>query len=221
MNKNVLFVLSNISKTAQGFKTGIWLDEFAIPYMKIKNEGYKITLASPNGGLVTIDEKSVPKVVDSKKDFVCEILENTEKLSDLDYESFDAVIIPGGHAVMFDLVENIDVSKLLSFAFYENKIIAAICHATSVLISAKTKDNKPIIEGKDVTGFSNEEEKLSDFEENLPFSIENKMKELKAVYSCGKPFVSYVIEDGNLITAQNSQSSEDFANAIVEKLKEI
>ena len=41
MNKNVLFVLSNISKTAQGFKTGIWLDEFAIPYMKIKNEALK------------------------------------------------------------------------------------------------------------------------------------------------------------------------------------
>lgn len=220
MKKNILFVLSNVSETKNGYKTGIWLDEFAVPYMKLQKEGHDITIASPEGGMVMVDAASIPENPDPEKDFVCDVLENTEKLSDVDFELYDAVVVAGGHAAMFDLADNIDVVKLIGLCFYENKIIAAICHGVAALLSAKTKENRPIVEGKDVTGFSNAEEKLSKTEDLMPFLLESRLKEEGAVYSCGKPFTSYVIEDENLITAQNPQSSEDFAKSILEKLRE-
>jgi len=121
---------------------------------------------------------------------------------------------------MVDLAGNIDVSKLLGLFFYEKKLIASICHGAAALIAARTKDNHPIVENKDITGFSNEEEKQSDMDKIVPFLLENKLKELGAKYSCGKPFSSYTLEDDNLITAQNPQSVDDFTKAIIEKLKE-
>ncbi len=220
MKKNVLFVLSNVSEIDENHKTGIWLEEFTVPYIRLKDAEFNLTVASPEGGLVTVDAASLPETPNPETDFVCELLDKTEKLSDLDYNDYDAVVVPGGHAAMIDLAGNIDVAKLLGLFFYEKKLIATICHGASALISARRKDNHPIVEGKDVTAFSNEEEKEAEMNSVVPFSLENKLKELGADYSCGKPFSSYVLEDDNLITAQNPQSAEDFAKAIIEKLTE-
>ncbi len=221
MKKNVLFVLSNVSELDENHKTGIWLDEFAIPYKKLKEADLKLTVASPEGGLVTVDDESIDEKSNQEElKKMTELLEKTEKLSDLDYNDYDAVVVPGGHAAMVDLAGNVDVAKLLGLFFYEKKLIATICHGGAALISARTKDNHPIVEGKDITSFSNEEEKKSKKDKIVPFSLENKLKELGANYSCGKPFTSYVLEDDNLITGQNPQSSEDFANAVIEKLTE-
>ncbi len=220
MKKNILFLLSNTKRLDETHKTGIWLCEFSIPYIKLKGEGYKLTTVSPLGGCTYIDEASIPEKTNIEMEILSEAIEKTEKLSDIDYNEFDAVVVPGGHAAMIDLADNIEVSKLLGLFFYERKIIATICHGGAALLGAKTKDNKPIIEGKNITAFSNDEEKLSETEDIVPFLLENRLKDSGAKYSCGKPFSSYIIENDNLITAQNPQSSEDFAKAVSEKLKE-
>lgn len=220
MEKNILFVLSNVSEFDDKHKTGIWFEEFSIPFNKMKKEGFKTTIASPDGGLVTVDEKSIPENLSDEDKKIMESLKDTEKLSELAYEDFDAVVIPGGHAAMVDLAGNIDVSKLIGLFVYEKKVVASICHGVAALISARKKDNHPVVEGIDLTGFSNEEEKLSEMEKVVPFLLESRLKELGAKYSCGKPFTSFVIEDDNFITAQNPQSAEDFAKAIIEKLRE-
>lgn len=220
MVKNILFVLSNVKELDEKHKTGVWYSEFAEPYIQLKKEGYKLTIASPEGGAVTIDEKSIQEKQNSDIENLCNLLENTEKLSDLPYDEYDAVVIPGGHAAMIDLAGNTDVARLIGFFFYEKKLIAAICHGVAALTSARTKDNHPIVENVDLTGFSNEEEKLAGTEKLVPFLLESKLKELGANYSCGKPSAPYTIEDDMLITSQNAESSKDFAKAIIEKLQE-
>lgn len=218
MKKNILFLVSNVEKTDNIHKTGVWLSEFAVPYKKFLEEGFDITVASPEGHVAPIDEKSIPKEKCEYFDEVKKQLDNTSKLSDLDYDEFDAVVVAGGHSAMIDLVGNIDVGKLIGLFFYNKKLIATICHGASALISARTKENRPIVEGKDVTGFSDAEEKESNQDLKLPFSLEAKLKELGANYSCGKPFTSYVIDDEQLITAQNPQSVEQFADAVINNL---
>lgn len=220
MGKNILFVLSNVSEFDDKHKTGIWFEEFSTPYKEMKKAGFKTTIASPEGGLVTVDKKSIPENLSEEDKLIMESLKDTEKLSELAYEDFNAVVIAGGHAAMVDLAGNIDVAKLVGLFAYEKKIVAAICHGVAALISARKKDNHPVVEGIDLTGFSNEEEKLSEMEKVVPFLLESRLKELGAKYSCGKPFTSFVIEDDNFITAQNPQSVEDFTKAIIEKLRE-
>ena len=47
--------------------------------------------------------------------------------------------------------------------FYnKGKISAALCHGTSLLLYLKNNDNKPIIQGRKMTGFTNEEEDFAD-----------------------------------------------------------
>ncbi|MGN0004427.1 MAG: type 1 glutamine amidotransferase domain-containing protein [Candidatus Gastranaerophilaceae bacterium] len=220
MGKNILFLLSNVCEFDDKNKTGIWFEEFSIPLKKMQDEGFNTTVASPDGGLVTVDEKSIPEKLSEDDKKIMELLKDTEKLSDIAYENYDAVVIPGGHAAMVDLAGNIDVAKLLGLFVYENKIVAAICHGVAALISARKKDNHPIVEGVDLTGFSNEEEFLSGMDKVVPFSLESRLKELGAHYSSGRPFTSFVIEDNNFITAQNPQSAKDFAKAVAEKLRE-
>jgi putative intracellular protease/amidase len=70
-----------------------------------------------------------------------------------------------------------------------------------------------------VTGFSNSEEEAVGKVEHCPFSLEDKLKELGGIYSKGADWSSYVVVDGNLVTGQNPQSSEEVANAVLDVLK--
>ncbi len=51
--------------------------------------------------------------------------------------------------------------KLLVDALWAaGKVVSAVCHGPGGLVSAVTPDDKPIVAGRRVTGFSNEEEKM-------------------------------------------------------------
>ena len=69
-----------------------------------------------------------------------------------------------------------------------------------------------------VTGFNNSEEAAVQQTGNVPFLIESKFIELGAKYEKGDDWNSKCCVDGNLVTGQNPQSSEECAKAVVAKL---
>ncbi len=132
--KNILFVLtSNDEMGDTGKKTGFWVEEFAAPYYKLTDAGYNVTLASPKGGQPPIDPNSDTedaatedtKRFDNDKE-TQKVLANTKKLEDVDQEDFDAVFYPGGHGLLWDLVEN-KTSQNLIESFYANKKTYFFC----------------------------------------------------------------------------------------------
>ena len=77
-----------------------------------------------------------------------------------------------------------------------------------------------VLEGKKVTGFSNTEEALVFRADNIPYKLEDRLKELGGEYhSATLPFISYVEIDGLLITGQNPLSAGPTAKALIEFLK--
>lgn len=220
MKKNILMVMTNVSEINDKLKTGVWLEEFKVPYFMFKDANFEVTIASPDGGQIPVDPASLPEKPCEKAEIIENLLANSIKLTDLNPEEFDAIVVPGGHGAMFDLAGNIELSKILGLFFFNGKPIATICHGGAALIAARTRDNHPIVEGREVTAYSNEEEKLGETGKYLPFSLEDKLKELGGKYSASKPFTSHVVEEDGLITAQNPASSEDFANSIITKLNE-
>jgi putative intracellular protease/amidase len=55
----ILMVLTSHDQLGDtGRKTGFWLEEFAAPYFVFRDAGVELTLASPNGGLPPVDQKS-------------------------------------------------------------------------------------------------------------------------------------------------------------------
>lgn len=60
MTTEILLVLTShrqLGETDQ--ETGVWLEEAVNPYYRFLEAGFEVTLASPNGGDVPIDDKSI------------------------------------------------------------------------------------------------------------------------------------------------------------------
>ena len=224
----ILIVLTSHSKLGNtDGKTGFWIEEFATPYYLFKEAGATITLASPKGGQPPIDPKSdAPENQTEaskryKKDTeLLSLMANTKVLSEIRSEDFDAIFYPGGHGPLWDLTNDIYSIKLIEDFWEENKPVATVCHSPSVLLKAKDIDGNLIISGRNVTGYSNEEEEAVGLVDAVPFLLENMLMEKGGLYSKKKPWESYVIKDGLLISGQNPQSSEAVAEELILLLQE-
>jgi putative intracellular protease/amidase len=223
----VLMVLTSHDRLGNtGKPTGFWLEEFAAPYYILVAAGVEITLASPRGGQPPLDPKSDEPAFETeatakfKQDSAAQIaLANTLKLEDVSANDYDAVFYPGGHGPMWDLVEDRFSISLLETMYSSGKLIAAVCHATAVLLNAKAPDGTPLVLGKAVTGFSNTEEAAVELTDVVPFLLEDELIAKGANYSKGLDWHPYAITDGDLITGQNPASSELVAKTLLERLE--
>ena len=158
--KKILIVVTNTSDSGDLHKTGVWLEEFAVPYYAFQDEGYEVTVASPLGGVAPIDENSLECKNPTEWDYTKKYLDNTKKLDEVDYKTYDAIFIPGGHGPMFDLAQNELLGEIVSYFYNTHKPVVALCHGPAGLINAKTETNEPIVKGMRLTSFTNEEEKI-------------------------------------------------------------
>ena len=205
-----------------GEKTGFWLEEFAAPYYVFKDAGVTITLASPLGGQPPLDPKSddpssqTAATVRFKADpAAIKVLANTVKLSTVAGADFDAVFYPGGHGPLWDLAEDANSIALIETMLAAGKPVAAVCHAPAVLRHPKTADGKSVVDGKQVTGFTNTEEAAVGLTKVVPFLVEDMLTQNGGTYSKAADWQPYVLTDGLLITGQNPASSEPAAHALM------
>jgi protease I len=96
--------------------------EFWYPVMRFKELGARVTIASMATGETYGSKLGYPVQADVKVD-------------DIDPAQFDALVIPGGLAPEA-LRTSAGVKDLVRKAFEQDKIVAAICHAPWVLVSA-------------------------------------------------------------------------------------
>ena len=222
----ILMILTSHDKLGNtGEKTGFWLEEFAAPYYVFKDAGAKITLASPRGGQPPLDPKSDDPAAQTeatrrfKADYAAQaVLAGTLKLTEVSADDFDAVFYPGGHGPLWDLAEDASSIALIEAMLAAGKPVAAVCHAPGVLRHPKTPNGTPVVQGKEVTGFTNSEERAVGLTEVVPFLVEDMLKDNGARYSKLADWQPYVVTDGLLITGQNPASSEPAAKALLEKL---
>ena len=222
----ILMVLTSHDKLGDtGKKTGFWVEEFAAPYYVLSDAGAEITLASPKGGQPPIDPSSTTEDAqteatrrfDSDKELKKK-LSKTKKLEEVDASDYDGVFYPGGHGPLWDLANDLKSISLIEEFNDKMKPMAFVCHAPGVL--ANVEDHKkPLVRGKDVTGFANSEEDAVGLTNVVPFLVEDKMNQLGANYSKGDDWSSYVLVDGKLITGQNPASSEKAARELLRLLQ--
>ncbi|MGE8322390.1 MAG: type 1 glutamine amidotransferase domain-containing protein, partial [Pseudomonas sp.] len=73
---------------------------------------------------------------------------------------------------------------------------------------------------RQVTGFSNTEEKLAELDKVVPFLTENELGARGGSYSKhDDPWQPYVVADDRLITGQNPASTGPLAENVLAKLK--
>jgi putative intracellular protease/amidase len=217
---HALFVTTSCDRLAPDHPTGLWLEEFAVPFMAATEAGIAVTVASPKGGAVPLDPKTEPSDKQRKAWApALEALRHSVTLASVKDETFDAVFVPGGHGPMMDLAHDAALHALVARHDAAGKLIAAVCHGPAALVNARRADGGSFLKGRRATGFSNAEERLAGLKDVVPFLLEDAMKSSGAEFhSALLPMLSHIEHDGNLLTGQNPHSSEALAKALVEAL---
>jgi putative intracellular protease/amidase len=83
----------------------------------------------------------------------------------------------------------------------------------------KGQDGKPLVQGKEVTGFTNTEEEAVGLTRIVPFLVEDELAAKGARFTRADNWASYVVQDGLLITGQNPGSSEETAQRLLGALE--
>lgn len=149
-----------------------------------------------------------------------EIWENTTPLKDFLGRSgeFDALFYPGGHGPMYDLVSDKDSIALIEEFYAAGKPVAAVCHGPIVFANA-TVNGKPLVEGREVTGFTNEEEDAVGLTDAMPFLLETVLKKKGAKFvKADQAWGEKVVVDGQLITGQNPASAHAIGVALAKAI---
>lgn len=223
----ILIVLSSNQQLGEsGKKTGFWLEEFTTPYYLFRDAGIAVTLASPRGGQPPVDPQSAnlspepPSNARFRGDTEAQkALANTILLSGIDAKDYDAVYYPGGHGLLWDLVDNKDSIQILEGFYNAGKPTGLVCHAPAALRNAKTPAGHPIVYGKRVNSFSNTEEVAVGLESVVPYLLEDELTRLGGHYSKAADWQPYVVADGNLVTGQNPASSAAVAQRLLSLLQ--
>lgn len=228
MAPKVLVVITSHSQLGTtGKPTGWFLPELAHPYDEFVSAGFEITTASPAGGAAPLDPGSVEMFKEDASSVAFlknnkSVWESTDKLSSYlgRADEFDALFVPGGHGPMFDLAVDKTSQKVIAEFAGKGKVVAAVCHGPAAFVNVKLEGGKHLLEGKEVTGFSNEEEEVMKLTEAMPFLLEDKLKEAGGRYvKAEEPWGAKVVVDGNVITGQNPASAKGVGEAVVKAVK--
>lgn len=236
-NGKILMIASNPSvSTTTGWPIGVWYAELTHPYWVFSEAGYKVDIASLNGGEIKFDGFSDPE--DESKyaafDYISlgfkkdsskmALTRKTLKLSDVNQHEYKAVFVCGGQGPMFTMYKNPEILKFVSDFYQTGKPTAAICHGTCVLLDAKLSNGKLLVEGKRWTGFANSEENYADAyvgKKIQPFRIEDEARKLpNSKFEVAPMFEAYAVRDGNLITGQQQNSGAKAAELVLQALEE-
>ncbi|MCM3122800.1 MULTISPECIES: type 1 glutamine amidotransferase domain-containing protein [unclassified Mesobacillus] len=223
MSKVLAVLSSGYKDDKNNYETGWWGEELFAPMQILEDAGHQVDLASPLGGKPQIDMVSLSEDYDPKGIYK-ELYEsgkadNTMKLSDVNPNEYDVVLVVGGHGAMYDLAKNEDLHNIMNKIHDAGGIVAAECHGPAPLVFAKRPNGESFIAGKKVTGYPDEMEPegLLDI---LPFSLEQEMRKISEYDQGDLEKTGHAVwADEQLVTSRDPFSSELMGEELVKALE--
>lgn len=177
MSKRILFVVM-----PEKFQD----HEFNIPYTMLTKRGYTVDIAGFRPG-VAVGSLGLEITA------TC-VLDN---LTPADFDSYDALVIPGGGGSTTYLWHNKKLQEVVRYFHDKKRIVAAICYASIVPVQAG------ILTGKQATVYPTDEAKAV-------------LKKHEVVF-CADGVVS--LPDDKIITGQGPTFAKTFGQAIIDMLE--
>tara|TARA_Y100000389_G_C17233404_1_gene399312 strand:- start:100 stop:624 length:525 start_codon:yes stop_codon:yes gene_type:complete len=158
--------------------------EFIYPFYRLKEEGINVDVYNQTSQIV---KGFFGTKIPPQKD------DNIVNLDKIDLDNYELLVLPGGVKSMELLrLDNAAINTVRDFN-KKNKLIAAICSGTMMLISAD------IIKNKKVTGY---------------------YAWKQDIINAGAEFVdSPSVEDGNIITSPHYKYNGEWMKLVISKLK--
>lgn len=207
-------------------KTGLWLSELTHFYDVMKKRRIIMDIVSPRGGNIPIDERSIdPRDEINLKYYndpaFREKLTDSIPLSEVEPRDYRLIYFAGGNGCMWDFPENDTIQHITKNIYENNGTVTAVCQGVCALLNVKLSDGTYLIQDKYVTGMSKMEEALVSFVSEVPFHLEEKIRERGAHYTKTMiPFIEFIEMDERLITGQNATSAAKIASKALEELFE-
>lgn len=223
---SVVFVLTSHTELGDtGRSTGLWLEEFLVPYYALLDAGQPALLATPKGGVAPIDPVSVEAIKDSEifarftnDKALQQALERTLELARVNAADVEGAIYPGGHGPLWDLRHDRASISLIESLLASEKPVATICHAGCALLEVKKPDGRLLVEGLNLTAFSDSEEAAVAMVEHVPYLVETELKQRGARYTRTADWGDYSVQDGLIVTGQNPASSAAVARKVLAQI---
>ena len=158
--------------------------EFIYPFYRLKEEGINVHVYNQTSGIV---KGFFGTKIPPQKD------DNIVDLSSINVDDYDILVLPGGVKSMEILRLDNKAIEIVQQFNKKNKLIAAICSGTMMLISAN------IIQGKKVTGY---------------------YAWKQDIVNAGGIFIDRPsVEDDNIITSPHYKYNGEWMKLVVSKLK--
>jgi putative intracellular protease/amidase len=218
----VLVAVTNHAQKGQtGQPTGAYPAEIAHPYAVLKEAGFAVDFVSPKGGAVPLDgvDRKDPinaAFLDDPK--ASADLQASARSSDVDPAPYAAIFYAGGHGTMWDFPDDAGLARLAASIYERGGTVAAVCHGPAGLVNVKLSTGRYLVEGKQVSAFTNEEESAVGLTGVVPFLLADKLTERGAHHQGAPAWQPKVVTDGRLITGQNPASAQGVAEALVRAL---
>ncbi|MFN6955031.1 MAG: type 1 glutamine amidotransferase domain-containing protein [Acetobacteraceae bacterium] len=233
--KKVLMIVANPGTSpVTGWPVGFWWAELTHPYWTFTEAGYEVEIVSPGGGDLVADGFSDPGDPSgySAHDLIslgfktsathAALLKGTKPIAAVDPTAHDAIFLVGGQSPMVTMIDDTALHGFVARAWEAGSIVAAVCHATCVLLRTRLPNGDLLVKGRTWTGFANSEEAFADAwvgRKIQPFWIEDEARRIEGtsfvVHTMFKPFA---LRDGNLITGQQQFSGAAAAGLVVAAL---
>ena len=223
MKKKILIIVSNANSIGpNNRRTGTFLPEVAHPYADFEKAGFQIDFASLTGDTPYLDGLELAGDPDNLKFLTgggWAEMQKATKLSDVDTTVYDAVFTPGGLAPMVDMPEHQTLKKVIAETYERGAILGAVCHGPVSLLNVKLSNGKYLVDGKNMTSFTTEEESMYAIAD-VPFDLQTELSKQGAIFHAETAWSAHSIADGNLVTGQNPASARGVGEKIVALLNQ-
>lgn len=216
--KAILLALTSYDDLGGLRQTGFYVPEAAHPWRVFRNAGYAVDLASVNGGRPPMDGFDADDP--TQRDFVnLPELGTTRRAADVDAVGYDAILYVGGHGTMWDFPDDEGLARLGRDIYEAGGVVAAVCHGPAALVNLKLTDGTYLVDGKEVSAFTNTEEEAVGLAAVVPFLLQSALEDRGAKHVAAPNFDPQVSVSERLVTGQNPASATKVAEEVVRLLK--
>jgi putative intracellular protease/amidase len=152
------------------------------------------------------------------------LLKDTLPISAVDVNAYDAVWVAGGGGPLLTFKDDVALHALIASFHEREKIVALICHGSSLLLWTRLSSGRLLAEGRNWTGFTDEEEEEVNATFGMTLNEYTIQSEAAGIdgttFLCRAKNEPFAIRDGRLITGQQQYSSALTAELVMEALDE-
>ncbi|VFR19834.1 ThiJ/PfpI family protein [plant metagenome] len=223
MNQRILFVLTSHDRkgpvdAADAAPSGFYLSEVTHPHRVLADAGYAVDFVSPKGGKTHVDGLDLDDPVNAAfwNDATLRgATETTLAPSQVDADAYAAVFYAGGHATMWDFPDSTELAAIAARIYERGGIVAAVCHGPAGLVNLKLSNGRHLVDGKDVSAFTNDEERVVGLYDTVPLLLADALQERGARHVPAPNFQAQVVVSERLVTGQNPASAKGVAEAML------